>query len=391
MQHEGPDDKLDAAYARLRIASAADNELLTEMMADVPMEGSLVLSTRRDPDFFALYDIQRGAYRCHLYDDAFQGMATVLDRDGFLDGVAQRVGYLGDLRIRGTSRERVRFPALYGRGLADHSASSGCRAYYTAVLAENALAIASLTQKTGDDKRARRRRAQPLYTLITPYQMASIQVVVPPALLRARAPAGVQVRTAVVEDVPRIARFLHEDHQARAFGYRFDTGELEHRLAHWPGFSLDNTFLVEGGDGALLACATAWDPSPVKRYRVLRWAGAMRALRASMRGASAVLGCPPLPRTGEDFRTLYLTNLSVKGDDPLVLRALLGAVYPHAWRARAHLMALPLWGDHDPHAEALRGFLVQRLAFSLYGVTLPDSPRAAPWPRGRPGFEIALA
>ena len=50
-------------------------------MADVPMHGSLVLSTRRDPDFFALYALQRGTHDVFVYDDVFQGMATIVQRD----------------------------------------------------------------------------------------------------------------------------------------------------------------------------------------------------------------------------------------------------------------------------------------------------------------------
>jgi hypothetical protein len=202
--------------------------------------------------------------------------------------------------------------------------------------------------------------------------------------------ARVHVTRATADDVPRLAAFLHDDHRTRPFGYRFDDGELQHRLARWPGFTLADTFIARAADDGIVGCATAWDPAPVKRYRVMRYAGAMRALRVGMRVASAALGCPALPRVGEDFRTLYLTNLSIKDDDPVVLRALLRAMYPHAWAKRAHFLALPLWSADDPHERALAGFLVQHLRFQLFGVTPAQVARAA-WPAGRPGFEIALA
>src|SRR5688572_4709061 len=86
---------IDEVLTKVRRASRADNELLVDLMAHVPMEGSLALSTRRDPDFFALYDIQRGSAHAFTYDDGkMQGMASALVRDGFLDGATQRVGYL---------------------------------------------------------------------------------------------------------------------------------------------------------------------------------------------------------------------------------------------------------------------------------------------------------
>jgi hypothetical protein len=446
---------LDEVAAGTRFAGPADNAALVELMAHVPMEGSLVLSTRRDPDFFALYDIQRGSHDVVYYPgEEFGGMGAFLVRSGYLDGTAQNVGYLGDLRTEGTGRGRAFFAPMYGRMFADVSARRGCASFCTAILADNAIALASLTKRaapgsaastsavqpqaasaplmdahlhdaTGAERAtfdadvsqtetwapvqaephasesvgARKRRekralrhAMPHYALMRRYQMASIQLLAPPAFAPrpSSASAALVVASATRDDVEPLAAFLHEDHKTRPFGYRFDDGELEHRLARWPGFSLADTFVVRARSGEIVGCATAWDPAPVKRYRVLRYAGGMRALRIGMRVASAVVGCPPLPSIGHDFRTLYLTNLSIRGDDPLVLRALLAAMYPHAWKKRAHFLALPLWSEDDPHAHALGGYLVQRLAFHLYGVTAHDVARDV-WPSGRPGFEIALA
>lgn len=357
-------------------------------MAHVPMEGTLILSTRRDPDFFALYDLQRGSADAWFYDDGtFAGVAAILVRGGWLDGRAQKVGYLGDLRLRGHGRARRAFPAMYGHVFAQHVAQTGCESFLTGVLASNALAIQSLA------KRKKRRSPQPWYHLMRRYEMASIQLV---WRREPKVPSGLVVNRATDNDVPALVNFLHHDHQQRPFGFRFDDGELEHRLARWPGFSLDDTIIVRRGDsaGPIVGCGTLWDPSPVKRYRVVRYAGNMKLLRAGMAVASKVLGCPALPEEGQDFRSLYLTNLSIERDDPVILRALLEVAYNIAWARRVHFFSLPLYeGDNgaaDPLAAALRGFIVRRLPFHLYAVTASDRARTE-WPSGRPGFEMALA
>ena len=367
--------------ATVRRASAADNALLVELMAQVPMEGSLVLSTRRDPDFFALYQMQKGISEAFIYDDgAFAGMGAILVRDGYLDGRAQPVGYLGDLRFRGRGSARRAFPAAYGHFFAESAARTGCESYLTGVLASNALALSSLAPA----KRKQYRAPQPYYHPLRRYDMASIQCVLPPR----RRVHDVTVTTATPDDLPALSAFLDVDHRTRPFGYRFDDGELEHRLAHWPGFSLSDTFVARAG-GAVVGCCTAWDAAPVKRYRVVRYAGDMKLIRAALLVASKIVGCPPLPRAGEDFRYLYLTNLSVARDDVAVLRALLHAVYAHAWSKRVHFFSFPLY-ENDPWAPALQGFVSRRLPFILYAVTSSKSPRTA-WPATRPGFEMALA
>jgi hypothetical protein len=371
-------DVMDA-LAQVRHATDADNQFLVDLMAHVPMEGSLALSTQRGPDFFSLYRMQRGTsdvFVCE--DDHFAGMGTIFVRDGFLDGRAQKVGYLGDLRLRGKGRLRRVFPLAYGKLFADVVARENCEHFVTAVMSTNAMALASLT------RRKKHRAGQPHYALICRYDMASLQLVLPPK------PVDERVTIARKDDVDEIAAFLADDHRSRAFGYRFDDGELQHRLASWPGFSLDDTFVVRE-QGKIVACCTAWDPSPVKRYRVERYAGSMKLVRAGVSLASIATGCAKLPKVGEEFRSLYLVNLSVT--DPKVLHAMLRAVYAHAWKKRFHFVGLPMFamnGAPDPLEPALQGFVVQRLGFHLYGVTSSEKPRLE-WPQSRPGFEIALA
>ncbi|HEY4223038.1 MAG TPA: hypothetical protein VGO62_16890, partial [Myxococcota bacterium] len=226
--------------ATMHKAGDADNEALLALMGHVPMEGSLALSTQRGPDFFSLYRMQRGSADVYLgRRDDVTGMGAFLVRAGFLDGRAQNVGYLGDLRVQGGSpRARLLFPRLFGALFDDNRRERGCDAYLTGVLASNAMALASLT------RRRQRRAAQPYYHPFRSFDMASIQLVLP---RRRKKTPGVDVDNAKSDDVPALARFLAADHEKRPFGYRFDDGELEHRLARWPGFSLDDTFVARRG------------------------------------------------------------------------------------------------------------------------------------------------
>lgn len=390
-EREGRVEGFDEALARVRRGTPADSDKLVELMAHVPMEGSLVLATRRDPDFFALYDMQRGRTETFIYDDgSFAGMGAILVRDGWLDGEARKVGYLGDLRMRGNGRARRAFPAMYGHFFADHVAKTGCDSFLTAVLASNALAIQSLA------RRKKRRAAQPYYHLMRRYEMASIQLL---RRRRPQVPSGLVVVPATPDDLQPLAAFLDADHRRRPFGYRFDDGELEHRLARWPGFRLEDTLVARVDDGRgrfgrIVGCATLWDAAPVKRYRVMRYGGEMRAVKLGVSLASKIFGCPPLPEEGQDFRSLYLTNLSVEEDNPVVLRGLLEHAYVKAWERRVHFFSLPLYmsdaGEPDPLSPALRAFVTRRLGFHLYAVTSSDRARTS-WPAGRPGFEMALA
>jgi hypothetical protein len=365
--------------SRLRAAERADGPALARLFGEVPMEGSLVLSTRREPDFFALYDIQRGAAECRVFEHEGQiaGLGTIFVRSGWWQGQARPVGYLGDLRS-GAAASRQRGLVLhYGQALREVSRAHGCDLFLTGILASNAAAMNALV------RRRSARGAQPRYWPFRRFDMVSIQFTG-----GRRAPPASLVRTATPEDVPTLRALLAADHQRRPFGYRFDDGELEHRLRAWPGFSLERTYVALDG-GRIVGCASAWDAAAVKRYRVEAYRGGMRTTKVAFNLAARVLGWTPLPQPGSDFRYFYLCNVSVERDDPAVLRALLTRIYADFKDLGYHFFSLGIYAD-DPLAAATRGFIARRLPFELYVVTNPDSPEPAPH-AGRPGFEMALA
>ena len=144
----------------IRPAARSDNAALLELFGSVPMTGNLVLSTRREPDFFALYDIQRGDSECWVYDRGAKlaGLGAFVIRDGWLEGRPTRVGYLGDLRTTfAVSRERGLL-RLYGPVLGDVATRHGCEHFLTAVLASNASALRALVRRRPE------RASQPRYT-----------------------------------------------------------------------------------------------------------------------------------------------------------------------------------------------------------------------------------
>lgn len=341
------------------------------------MRGDLVLATRRAPDFFGLYRMQRVEPVVYVGDgdEGLFGMCTALIRDGWLDGRPQKVGYLGDLRVK-FDRSRS-FPRFFGEYFEALCQRTGCSQFYTSVLSSNRAALNALTKKRPG------RKHQPHYELLWPFTTASVQLTWKP-----RRTTNVEVSSAAPADLPEVVALLAVDHRARAFGYRFDEGELEHRLASWPGLSLDDV-LVARSSGRIVGVASVWNPQPVKRYEVQAYGGSMRWVRRGYDLAATVLRWPKLPAPGSEFRYAYLSNVSVLNDDVTVFRALVEEAYRRLHGTGLHFLSFDVGAD-DPRRAALSGFMVRSLDFGLYAVTPASAPRTD-WPRGRTGFEVALA
>jgi hypothetical protein len=362
-----------------RLATATDNAACLDLFGAVPMQGDLVLSTQREPDFFGLYSMQKVEPFTYVGDDGspeLVGMCTALIREGWLDGQSTRVGYLGDLRVH-FDRSRA-FGRFFGELFDQLCERAQCTAYVTSILSSNRAALNALT------KRRPKRPNQPWYHRLHAFDAVQVQ------LTRRRAPSSpVKVRSATERDVERIVEALAASHRTRPFGYRYDQGEFEHRLARWPGFTLDETLVAEDARGALLGVTILWDPATVKRYRVHAYRGSMKWVKRGFNLAAAMAGWPRLPEPGGEFRSAYLANLWVRDEAPATFRALLEHAYTRLQPRGYHFFTFEL-DEGDSLAPALKGFLTQRLGFTLFGVTPARIARQV-WPAGRTGFEVALA
>ena len=219
----------------LRSALPEENDQILDLFGAIPMDGDLVLVTRRDPNFFALYEMQNAITECLVTepdsDKKLQFVSTFLIRDGWLQGKKQRVGYLGDLRTSFSGRRRAIVSRLYHQVFEEISAKHQCSFYLTSILESNKAAIQALVERKNP------RRQQPDYHFFRRFFATSIH------FLRQRKPrpSSYLVRTAEESDLEKINIFLDQDHRQRPFGYCFDQGEFENRLKWWPGFSLKNT------------------------------------------------------------------------------------------------------------------------------------------------------
>ena len=370
----------EAPYGVIRLAGEADNEQLLSLFGDIPMRGSVVLTTERAPRFAALYELQEVQQECWVYelDGRLMGLGTILSREGYIHGQPAQVAYLGDLRAR--KEVRGALTRFYGKVFGEFVARTGCAHFYTGILASNAQALRALADR-GDH-----RRDQPRYDLLRRFDAAQLDLI-----RRPRRPSGgaLRVRVAHAHEAPALAAFLDEDHRRRPFGYRYDQGELERRLASWPGFSLQQTYLCEDGAGRLRGVCTAWDADAVKRYRVLAYRGSMRWVRAAMNLGSRVMGYTPLPPAGQTLRYVYLANLSVPDRDPEVLSALISRVYADLY-GRGYSFIMLYMEQGDPMRAALTPYKPRMLPFHLYSVHDPQAPPVDYGP-GTAGFEIALA
>lgn len=372
--------RIELPRVTVRSATEADHDAINRLFRDVHLKSDLDVTLERDPDPFALLRLHHGTPLPLIVEDPDGqtiGCASVVLRDGWLDGERVPTGYLCDLRLRPGSRVGSDLGRAYGLVLEELRREHGTELLTTVIFDGNEIARSALLG------RGAQRRKQPRYRPMTPFDMAAIQLVRPH-----RGPSR-RVRRATTSDLDRLAAYLDRRNRGRVLGHDFSGDLLQQRLADWPGLELGSFWLAEDGSGALTGCVAAWDSAPVKRTRVLGYGGSFVWLKRAMDVGSMLLRFPSLPEPGECFRFAWLTHLEV--DDPAVFRDLIRAVIRDTREQRLHFLAAMI-PRGSRLRQGLRGLVVQDTPMTLYAVHAFESPHGQrDFVTERPGFEMALS
>lgn len=367
----------------VRKASEADGPALCALFKKVHLKSDLDLAQERDPDFFALPRLHTDRFDVWMGENdrgTLGGCGTLALRPGWFDGAIHNVGYLSDLRVVPGFKAPGGMPLMFKLALERARDRDGAELFYTVIFDSNRIARRALVGR--DD---RRRKDQPRYFAMTPFQMTSVQFT-----FKKGRPSR-PITNATERDLPELVELLAAGGQRRTMGEVVSVELLQKRFATWPGLSLSSFLLARDATGRLVGACAPWDSEPVKRTRVLGYHGSMRWVRLGFDLGAKIFRYPALPEPGDCFRFAFLSHLEIVDDDPGVLRDLLLAAYGQLRDRGLHFMSAMV-PTGSPLEPAFTGFSVTRTPMTIYAVTLPGSRYD-----GRdfrtllPGFEMALS
>ncbi|QTD45775.1 hypothetical protein [Ottowia testudinis] len=341
-------------------ATPQDDAALRARMAADWMRGPLSVSFRREPNYFAGSALQGEAPQVHVCRDtasgAVVGMAARLMARCWVNGDAQRVGLLSDLRLAPEARGGT----LLARGfkvLRQLHAADPVPLYLTAIVEGNQAALRSIA--TG---RAGLPTYRDLGRMLTPAIHLDFER---PAL----AVPGVAFRRATAQDAGALAELHRAAAPHRQFSRVIDVDALP------PGLRITDFFVAERGS-QLLAAIAAWDQHALRQTHIEAYTPWLAALRPLYNLAAQALPIKPLPAPGERIPYLYLSHALARGDDLAVWRGLLRHAY-RALRTGPWHYAICSLHERDPLAAALRDYRRIGAAGRIFAVHYPEDAPAA--------------
>jgi hypothetical protein len=356
--------------AQFRPLDRRDNSAMLEILRQSPIEaGGFSICFDRQPHIFAMSDLKYdpAAWTGFFEGDSLAGYGLVGYHSAYVNAEIAPVMHITDCYIRPSSRGRghLRSALEYFFNEDVDRPQIG----YAVVMKGNRAAESQLGDRFAGTTSGLRSK------VVGDLVAKSILLAYP-----RRTSSHIAVRRARLDDIPDIVALLQVEHRQRFLGLVTDCDAFVAQLNKRPGLSIDDYYVIERA-GRLDGVCAAWDTGAFKQNRVVHYGFWLNLVRLASKATAKVGGLPSLPRPGEVFRDVFLTDWAVRDRSEEVLHALIEHLYREYRSRKYHTMILGSCAE-DPMLRAAHGFpatnLVSNIAlFSLhnqwpeYDVRLP--------------------
>jgi hypothetical protein len=349
---------------QIDLATPADDVAIRGLCRREVMPGRVSLSNEREPDF---------SLGCRVTGQDLQvvvareeggevvGVACRSTREMFINGIPERLGYLGQLRIDQNYRGRW----LVSKGfslLRELHEQDPVPAYLVSVVEGNREAEGVLIHKA--------RRSFPAFRHVADFSSLAI------ALGRRKSSlhGDLQLCCAADDQAREIVQFLRRHGSQQQF-FPVWTADGLRQLTEL-GLHFED-IQVARSNGKIVGVAGLWDQSAYKQTVVRGYSGWMRAAAPFYNLSAPWLGRPALPSTGAKLRGVYAAFVCIAERKIQVFDALLRELYNRSCERGFDYLLLGL----DSRDSFLP--LARKYAHVLY----PSRLYLAEWPDGGKLYE----
>jgi hypothetical protein len=344
---------------QIDLATPTDDPAIRRLCRREPMPGNITVTYEREPDFL---------FGCRVTGTDFQVLVAREQRDGevvgvacrstrelFINGVTQRIGYLGQLRID----QRFRGRWLVSRGfslLKQLHERDPLPAYLVSIVKGNQVAEEILVRKP--------RKSFPSFHPVADFSTLAISL----GHAKPTLSGALDILSASAEGVGELVRFLQSQGARRQFFPVWSENSL--RKLTSLGLRIED-LRVARRNGEIIGVAGLWDQSAYKQTVVQGYSGWLKAAAPLYNLTAPWIGHAALPRPGAKVGSVYAAFVCIANDEAQVFSALLRELYNLAHSRGFDYLMLGL-DVRDPLLPIAKKYAHVLYASRLYLAEWPD-------------------
>jgi len=325
----------------LRVLDQEWNTKLLQLTRESPIQaGSFQILFDRSPDIFTIPKLTSYKYRCLglFKGDQLLGYAMASYQKRYINQRVVKVIYLGNMHVikKGLGGKFLqlmekRFHDIIPKG-------TGVEYLYAYILDSNKPAM-----KLVD------------FEYLFPRIIGKISMVTILLLLPVNLNNKYKIRRATSSDIESIVPLLQNEYSQRFLAPYIDQDIFIKNLVERPHLDISNYFVALFQNKIVGVCSV-WDMTSFKKNRILKYDLKREIFRSFYNIAARLLGVSKLPKTGEAFRDITISEYAIKDRNPKILEALLRYIYSYYRKEGYHSIIIGS-SANDPMLKATDIFL----------------------------------
>ena len=359
---------------RFAIATAEDDAAIRRLLHENPTDGDISLSFEREPNYFVGQNIAGAIDQTVVaYEqDKLVCMGRCSVRERFVNGEAQRVGYLGELRL--DYRARGRFDILR-RGYEffhQHSYQCGASVFFTSIATDNERSKRFLEAKL---------RGMPEYRFLCEFTTALIsaprsQHSASELLDAAKTDLNKQMLTterARTNDCAAIVDFLNQFSIRHQLATRWTTERLLNCGS--VGLRLDDIYVIRASR-QIMGCVALWDQRCFRQLVIRGYDPKLSFLKPLINFAAPAFGSPKLPKIGEAIALAYASPFAIGDELASNMWSILSIILAEAANRGVEMVCISFDSSNPRWHRIKTRFAVREYKSRLYSVLWPGGKEA---------------
>ncbi|MCB0534936.1 MAG: GNAT family N-acetyltransferase [Saprospiraceae bacterium] len=315
----------------IKIADKADNKALIQLTRLCPMQGTIPLLIDRTPDFFLL-PAERGEsvtlVAINPVDGVLIGTFTTSFFTGFIEGRAERILYISDLKVHPDHRKK--------------KVALELMQYMDAYVRKSQPGIAFCVLAGGNEAILRFFQIKAGFPEFVPFgQFHVLQIFPIPGHKKIAMQDVLQVQAGPLEDaLITFFNAIHKDYVLAPVLEKRNLGSCRSFV------SIRNNKIV--------AAVSLIDPHPYKQNVVLGMPGYLKLMVGAVKATSRIMPLAPLPNVGAPIATLFLRAYGCLPGEENRLKALINFARKLAYREGYNFLSVGIH-ERDPMLKILNG------------------------------------
>ncbi len=336
---------------KLRLALPSDDEALISLLRRNTMPGPISLSMCNEPSFFEAVEVEGTRTRVVVCEDSSEivGMGVISERDVFINGAPQKIGYISRLRLDKDYRSGTQLKRGYQYFKKIHEKHFNLPFYLTTILDSNTHAVNTITSG---------RAGLPDYKKISGYSTLAI-----PALPRLNHSSNkIKIISGEEVGVETIIKYLQGFGKEKQFYPVYRKEDITGGSGILRGLNLSDFFVAQEGD-SVKGIMALWDQRSFRPNIVESYSGLLKYIRKPLKF---------LPPAHSVVPALHVACIVIENNNPGVFKILLRHVLAETRNRDASLLLLG-FAETDPLLKVANKFLHIKIKSNIYSVTWNSS------------------